>query len=62
MTFEKATYSYKAINECIAEIKKFTTTVSKRAEHFTKSFELEKLYNLCFEKQTVFFLNGNIHQ
>lgn len=50
MKFEKATYSYKALNECIAAIKGFTTTVSKRAEHFSKCFELEKLYDMCFEK------------
>ncbi|MDE7423949.1 MAG: hypothetical protein K2N51_09680 [Lachnospiraceae bacterium] len=50
MEFEKAIYSYKAVNECIPTIKGFTTTVQKRAEHFSKCFELEKLYNMCFEK------------
>ncbi len=50
MTIEKATYSYKAVNECILGIKKFTMTVSKRAEHFAKCFELEKLYDMCYEK------------
>lgn len=25
-------------------------TVNKRAEHFAKCFELEKLYDMCFEK------------
>ena len=50
MTVEKATYSYKKVNECITEIKKFSITVSKRADHFPKSFELEKLYNMCLEK------------
>lgn len=50
MTVEKATYSYKKVNECITEIKKFSITVSNRADHFLKSFELEKLYNVCLEK------------
>ena len=50
MQIEKAIYSYKAINECIREIKNFTTTVSKRAEHFAKYFELKKLYDLCYKK------------
>lgn len=50
MTAGKATYSYKKVNECIAEIKRFSVTVSKRADHFSKSFELEKLYNMCLEK------------
>lgn len=50
MTTEKATYSYKKVNECIAEIKKFSVTVSKCADHFSKCFELEKLYNMCLEK------------
>lgn len=50
MTAEKATYSYKKVNECIAEIKRFSVIVSKRADHFSKSFELEKLYNMCLEK------------
>lgn len=50
MEFEKAIYSYKAVNECISAIKGFTITVQKRAEHFSKCFELEKLYNMCLEK------------
>lgn len=50
MELEKATYSYKAVNECMTAIKKFTTTVQKRDEHFSKCFELEKLYDMCLEK------------
>lgn len=50
MQIEKATYSYKAVNDCISAIKGFSYTVSKRAEHFPKLFELRKLYDFCYEK------------
>lgn len=50
MEIEKAIYSYKAVNECIVAIEEFTTTVQKRADHFSKCFELKILYNMCLEK------------
>lgn len=53
----KATYSYKAVRECINEIKGFTTSVQKRAEHFSKCFELKKLYNMCLEKTGCILFN-----
>lgn len=61
MTAEKATYSYKKVNECILAIKGFSSTVSKRGEHFAKMFELEKLYDMCFEKTGCTLFESDIY-
>lgn len=50
MEFEKATYSYKAINECIAAIKGLTFTIKLRSQHGSYLFEVKKIYDLCYDR------------
>lgn len=50
MGLEKATYSRKAVKECVIAIKNFPITTQKRSEHFSKCFELKKLYDLFLDK------------
>ena len=50
MKLEKATYSYSAVRDCIDAAKNVNETVSKKAEHFAKWMEMQKLLDLCYNK------------
>lgn len=50
MEFEKATYSYKAIEECITAIKDLSFTIKLRSQHGSRIFEVKRVYDLCYDK------------
>lgn len=50
MDTEKATYSRKAIRECITEIKSLNMTVSRKKDYGPRLFEVKDVYNSCFKK------------
>lgn len=50
MKGDVATYSYKALDDCANAVKAMRWSVDKRAEHFSKCFEVQKLFEFCFEK------------
>jgi len=47
---EKATYSYKNVNECIDKIKTLNTTARTKKDHFPIAFEVKKVYDFCYDK------------
>lgn len=50
MEFEKATYSYKAIEECITAIKNLSFTIKYRSQHGSYLFVVKRVYDLCYDK------------
>ena len=50
ITFEKATYSHVALAECVSMVKRTNWTVQHKAEHFSKCFEVQKVYDVCLQK------------
>lgn len=45
-----ATYSYTALTACADAVKATAWTVGKKGEHFSKCFEVKKVFELCYEK------------
>lgn len=45
-----ATYSYSALQKCADAVKATSWTVGRKAEHFGKCFEVQKVFALCFKK------------
>lgn len=50
MTTDKATYSRKAVRECIAEINALNMTVSRKKDHGPRLSEVKIAYDSCFKK------------
>lgn len=50
MEMQVATYSRSALNECAELVKQTAWTVSTKKEHFSKCFEVEKVFDFCLEK------------
>lgn len=50
LELEKATYSYKAIRECRDKVRRMATTVRVKAQHGWKCYEIERLFDECYEK------------
>lgn len=50
MKFEIATYSRSALIKCVDLIRKTDWSVKKKAEHFSKCFEVKKVFDFCFDK------------
>jgi hypothetical protein len=51
MEFVKATYSYKALMDCVDAIKACGWTVKHKAEHTWKCYnDVQKVFDLCYEK------------
>ena len=50
LTLEKMTYSYSALRECADLVKKTNWTVATKKEHFSKCFEIQKVFDFCLEK------------
>lgn len=46
----RAVYSREALLDCTSLIKNTNWTVKQKAEHFSKCFEVEKVFNKCREK------------
>lgn len=47
MEFEKAIYSYSAMDIAISMCKSLNVTVSRKNQHFAKAMELKELYSFC---------------
>lgn len=45
-----ATYSYAALQKCADAVKTTSWTVSRKAEHFSKCFEVRRLFWYCQER------------
>lgn len=50
MNIEKATYSYKAVNEAIKKVKAQNWTITKKASHSALATEVKGLFQFCYEK------------
>lgn len=50
MKNEVATYSYSALQKCADAVKATSWTVSRKAEHFSKCFEVQKVFWFCQER------------
>lgn len=50
MKTETAIYSYSALQECADAVKATSWAVGRKAEHFGKCFEVQKVFALCFKK------------
>ena len=47
---DKATYSYSALQKCADAVKATTWTVGRKAEHFSKCFEVQRVFWFCQER------------
>ena len=47
---DKATYSYSALQKCADAVKATTWTVDRKAEHFSKCFEVQRVFWFCQER------------
>ena len=50
MRTNRACYSYSALYRCAEAVKATTWTVRRSAEHFSKCFEIKKIFELCYEE------------
>lgn len=50
MRTHRACYSYSALYRCAEAVKATTWTVRRSAEHFSKCFEIKKIFELCYEE------------
>ena len=50
MNFQRACYSYSALQRCADAVKATNWTVRRSAEHFSKCFEVKKLFDLCYDE------------
>ncbi len=50
MVFERACYSRSALRECVERVKATAWTVRTKGQHFSKCFEVEKVFDFCLEK------------
>ena len=50
MNFNRACYSYSALRRCADAVKATNWTVRRSAEHFSKCFEVKKLFELCYDE------------
>lgn len=50
MIAEKATYSRRALEECVDKVKALNSTVQKRNQHFALMNEVHAAYDFCLEK------------
>lgn len=50
MDRQRACYSYSALTHCADAVKATNWTVRRSAEHFSKCFEVKKLFDLCYDK------------
>ena len=47
---QRACYSYKAVRECREKVYWTAQTVRVKAQHFWKCFEMEKLFDYCYDQ------------
>ena len=50
MNFQRACYSYCALQRCADAVKVTNWTVRRSAEHFSKCFEVKKVFELCYDE------------
>lgn len=50
MDRQRACYSYSALTRCADAVKATNWTVRRSAEHFSKCFEVKKLFDLCYDE------------
>ena len=50
MDRQRACYSYSALTHCADAVKATNWTVRRSAEHFSKCFEVKKLFDLCYDE------------
>ena len=50
MEFAVATYSRSALTKCVDLVRKTNWSVNKKAEHFSKCFEVKAVFDFCFEQ------------
>lgn len=50
MNFQRACYSYSALQRCANAVKATNWTVRRSAEHFSKCFEVKKVFELCYDE------------
>lgn len=50
MNFQRACYSYCALQRCADAVKATNWTVRRLAEHFSKCFEVKKVFELCYDE------------
>ena len=50
MNFNRACYSYSALQRCADAVKATNWTVRRSAEHFSKCFEVKKIFELCYDE------------
>ena len=50
MDRQRACYSYSALTHCADAVKATNWTVRRSAEHFSKRFEVKKLFDLCYDE------------
>ena len=50
MNFQRACYSYSALQRCADAVKATNWTVRRSAEHFSKCFEVKKVFELCYDE------------
>ena len=50
MNFQRACYSYSALYRCADAVKATNWTVRRSAEHFSKCFEVKKVFELCYDE------------
>lgn len=48
MNVNRMCYSYSALYKCADAVKATTWTVRRSAEHFSKCFEIKKVFELCY--------------
>lgn len=50
MEIQRACYSRKAVEECRVRVRWTTRTVRIKAQHCSKCYEIEKLFDFCYDK------------
>lgn len=50
MERQRACYSYSALTRCADAVKATNWAVRRSAEHFSKCFEVKKLFDLCYDE------------
>lgn len=50
MNFQRACYSYSALQRCADAVKATNWTVRRSAEHSSKCFEIKKVFELCYDE------------
>lgn len=57
MELKRACYSYSALYKCADAVKATDWIVRRSAEHFSKCFEVKKLFELCYDETQCFLFD-----